>query len=219
MSQASKTFINLSEDKRQAILQSAVSEFARLGYQKASLNNIVKDASIAKGSLYQYFQNKEGLFNYIFNQFTQLVKRTVQEAKNDGSADFFSKVRQVLWAGIHFVDQFPDYFQVYLKVLFEEDVPGREKLLAKVHLFSSEYFGPLCLEAQKQGEIRKDIPVATVVFMLDALISRLLQGYALTYLDSGLNLALRDKEDVAREVDLVLDILATGLANDSAGSC
>lgn len=212
MTQASKTFINLSENKRQAILQSAVSEFARLGYQKASLNNIVKDASIAKGSLYQYFQNKEALFNYIFEQFTQLVKRTVQASKNDTSPDFFSKVRQVLWAGIHFVDQFPDYFQVYLKVLFEEDVPGREKLLAKVHLFSSEYFGPLCIEAQKNGEIRKDIPVKTIVFMLDALISRLLQGYALTYLDSGLNLSVMDKDNMSRQVDLVLEILETGLA-------
>ena len=154
MGQASKTFINLSEDKQRAILRSAVSEFARLGYQKASLNSIVRDASIAKGSLYQYFQNKEALFSYIFEQFLQLVKKTVLDAESRNSKDFFSRISQVLWAGIHFVDQFPDYFQVYLKVLFEEDVPGREKLLSRMHLFSSEYFGPLCREAQQKGEIR-----------------------------------------------------------------
>ena len=216
MSHANKTFINLSKDKRGAILHSAVTEFARFGYQKASINNIVKDASIAKGSLYQYFQNKEALFHYIFAQFTHLVKRTVQDSRKHTSTDFFSKVREVLWAGIHFVDQFPDYFHIYLKVLFEEDVPGREKLLAQVHLFSSEYFGPLCQEAQKRGEIRKDIPSKTVVFMLDSLISRLLQGYALEYLDSGLNLSRKKKDDISHEIELVLKILQSGLrAGDS----
>ncbi|MCK5194754.1 MAG: TetR/AcrR family transcriptional regulator, partial [Desulfobulbaceae bacterium] len=91
----SKTFINLSEDKKKAILQSAVQEFGRLGYQKASLNSIVRAASISKGSLYQYFQNKEALFNYIFEQFVLLVKRGVQEAGDTAALDFFSQVRQV----------------------------------------------------------------------------------------------------------------------------
>lgn len=210
----SKTFINLSEDKKKAILQSAVQEFARLGYQKASLNSIVKDASISKGSLYQYFQNKEALFNYIFEQFVLLVKRGVQRAGDTADLDFFSQVRQVFWAGIHFVDYFPEYFQVYLKVLFEADVPGRENLLAKVHLFSSEYFGPLCRDAQARGEIRSDIPVETVIFMIDALISRLLQGYALSYLDSGLRLGQGDKKDISDQVDNVLEVLKKGLVNN-----
>ncbi|MBC8317124.1 MAG: TetR/AcrR family transcriptional regulator [Desulfobulbaceae bacterium] len=207
----SKTFINLAEDKKKAVLQSAVREFARLGYQKASLNTIVRDASISKGSLYQYFQNKEALFHYIFEQFVFLVKRSVQGGGDVSSLHFFSKVRQVFWAGIHFVDYYPEYFQMYLKVLFEADVPGRENLLARVHLFSSEYFGPLCDEAREKGEIRDDIPAETVIFMIDALISSLLQGYALSYLDSGLELKRMDKKDISSQVDKVLLVLEKGL--------
>jgi TetR/AcrR family transcriptional regulator len=207
----SQTFINLAEGKKKAVVQSAVQEFARLGYQRASLNTIVKDASISKGSLYQYFQNKEALFNYIFEQFVLLVKRSVQGAADNSSHDFFAKVRQVFWAGIHFVDYYPEYFQVYLKVLFEANVPGREGLLARVHLFSGEYFGPLCSNAKKTGEIRHDIPVETVIFMIDALINSLLQSYALSYLDSGLRLAQRDKKDISVQVDMVLEVLKKGL--------
>ena len=207
----SKTFINLAEDKKKVILQSAVQEFARLGYQKASLNTIVRDASISKGSLYQYFQNKEALFNYIFEQFVLLVKRSVQGAGDTASLDFFSKVRQVFWAGIHFVDYYPEYFQVYLKVHFEADVPGRENLLARVHLFSNEYFGPLCNEAKKKGEIRHDIPVETVIFMIDALINSLLQGYAFSFLDSGMQFAQMDKKEITAQIDKVLEVLKKGL--------
>jgi AcrR family transcriptional regulator len=207
----SQTFINLTEDKRKAIVQAAVREFARLGYQKASLNTIVREASISKGSLYQYFHNKEALFRYIFEQFVLLVKRSVQGAGDNGPQDFFSKVRQVFWAGIHFVDYYPEYFQIYLKVLFEADVPGRENLLARVHLFSSEYFGPLCIEAMGKGEIRDDIPAETVIFMIDALINSLLQGYALSYLDGGLGLDGMDKKAISSQIDKVLEVLEKGL--------
>jgi len=214
MHMVSQTFINLAEGKKKAVVQSAVQEFARLGYQKASLNTIVRDASISKGSLYQYFQNKEALFYYIFEQFVLLVKRSVQGSADNASQDFFAKVRQVFWAGIHFVDYYPDYFQVYLKVLFEANVPGREDLLARVHLFSSEYFGPLCTDAKKKGEIRHDIPVETVIFMIDALINSFLQGYALSYLDSGLRLAQRDKKDILVHVDMILEVLKKGLVKE-----
>jgi TetR/AcrR family transcriptional regulator len=210
----SQTFINLDKEKKKAVVHSAVREFARLGYQRASLNTIVRDASISKGSLYQYFQNKEALFNYIFEQFVLLVKRSVQGAADNTSQDFFAKVRQVFWAGIHFVDYYPEYFQVYLKVLFEANVPGRESLLARVHLFSTEYFGPLCSDARKTGEIRHDIPVKTVIFMIDALINSFLQGYALSYLDSGLRLAQRDKKDISVQVDMVLEVLKKGLVKE-----
>ncbi len=171
---ARTTFSNLPPEKQEKIVDAAVREFARHGYKKASINTIVRDAGIAKGSLYQYFHNKEELFVFIFERFTLLVKKAVAEQgrsnvararegestaaeqgrssvarARDGEStgvgsehDFFSQVGRVLLAGIEFIDRHPEYFQIYLRVLFEQDVPMREKLLAQVRLFSREYFGP-----------------------------------------------------------------------------
>ena len=47
------------------MLTAALTEFADQGYQAASLNRMVAQAGIAKGSLYQYFPNKEGIFAYL----------------------------------------------------------------------------------------------------------------------------------------------------------
>lgn len=50
--------------------------------------------------------------------------------------------------------------------------------------------------------------------MIDALINSLLQGYALSYLDSGLRLAQRDKKDISVQVDMVLEVLKKGLVKE-----
>ncbi|MEM9491158.1 MAG: helix-turn-helix domain-containing protein, partial [Myxococcota bacterium] len=56
------TFHNLPADKRARIVEAATAEFARRGYDGASLSRIVTALGIAKGSLYQYFAGKLDLF-------------------------------------------------------------------------------------------------------------------------------------------------------------
>ena len=61
------TFLNLSEDKKNKIINAAKKEFARVPIEEASIKNIVEEAEIARGSFYQYFESKEDLLKYILN--------------------------------------------------------------------------------------------------------------------------------------------------------
>jgi AcrR family transcriptional regulator len=212
LAQPKQTFVNLPPEKRDSIVRAAVAEFAEQGYQRASLNSIVKRLGISKGSLYQYFDNKEALFLHVFDHFIQQVKRQVRASvAGNGRDDFFAAARQVLLAGIAFIDNHPEYFQVYLKVLFERDVPRREELMARVRLFSLEYFGPLAERAMEEGGLRSDIPAPKVVFILDAMLDRFLQGYAQPYLDGGLALAGMPADRLQEEIDSMVAVLRTGL--------
>jgi AcrR family transcriptional regulator len=56
------TFFNLPEAKRLLIIDTSLEEFASNTYDKASLSQIVLKAGIAKGSMYQYFNDKEELY-------------------------------------------------------------------------------------------------------------------------------------------------------------
>ena len=58
---AKNTYYNLPRKKQLRIIQTAAKEFAEQGYKRASLNTIIKNLGIAKGSLYQYFENKEAI--------------------------------------------------------------------------------------------------------------------------------------------------------------
>lgn len=209
-----QTFTNLPLDKRLKIEAALVREFAANGYQKASLNTVVKELGIAKGSLYQYFNNKEAIFLYVFELFTQLVKSMVQGQgrveTNSAGMELWGAVRRTLLAGITFVETYPDFYQLYLNVLFEHDVPHRESLISKVRLFSLEYFGPLVARGQALGELSM-IPVPMAVFLIDAVLDRFLQGYACPYLDGGMGLSLKDKPLLIAEVDILIDTIRDGL--------
>jgi len=60
-----KTFLRLPEEKRERFIDAAWAEFARTGFAETSIANIVKGAGIARGSFYQYFADKDDLFDYL----------------------------------------------------------------------------------------------------------------------------------------------------------
>ncbi|MDR1622179.1 MAG: TetR/AcrR family transcriptional regulator [Synergistaceae bacterium] len=62
-----QTFYNLPVEKQERILQAAIEEFGKRNVQEANLANIVSGANISRGSLYQYFPNKEDMYIYIFD--------------------------------------------------------------------------------------------------------------------------------------------------------
>ena len=62
-----KTFFNLPKEKRIRILKAGKKEFSRVPLEKAVIANIAKDASIPRGSFYQYFSSLEDLFSYIID--------------------------------------------------------------------------------------------------------------------------------------------------------
>ena len=59
-------FYHLSEEKKRMIREAAIREFSRVPLDKVSINKIVKYADISRGSFYTYFQDKEDVFQYIF---------------------------------------------------------------------------------------------------------------------------------------------------------
>lgn len=62
------TFFNLPKDKIDKIVEVAIDEFAEYSYEKGSINRIVDGADIAKGSFYQYFEDKKDLYNFIVQE-------------------------------------------------------------------------------------------------------------------------------------------------------
>lgn len=210
--QPTQTFHNLPQDKQKRIISEAIREFADNGYRRASLNTMVKRLGIAKGSLYQYFRNKEALFLHVFDRFTDQVKETLtQSVSLANGEDFLVQLRQALGAGIKFIDQHPEYYQLYLRVLFEQEVPEREKLLAKVRLFSMDYFGGLCAQAQKRGQIRADVSSDLVVFLVESVLDRFLQNYAGPENGNGLKLANKSPAELELTANTIIEVLRTGL--------
>ncbi len=211
-----QTFINLPEDKKQRVIESAVQEFSERGYQQASINSMVSRLNIAKGSMYQYFENKKGLFLFVFNQAISIVRLTLKGVKKDTEGeDFFVRTKKSLMAGVEFIDKHPSLYRIYLRILFERDSPLREDLLQTIRLFSHEYLLSLLEEGQRRGDIKADLDPALSVFVLDAVLDRFLQVYALPHLDPSLD--LRTTEGMEERINGIVALLRQGLAPGNGG--
>lgn len=59
-----KTFYRLDDDKKERVIRAAIEEFHTHGFEKAKIEAIAQGAGVAKGSIYQYFEDKKELFLY-----------------------------------------------------------------------------------------------------------------------------------------------------------
>ncbi|MFZ5449046.1 MAG: TetR/AcrR family transcriptional regulator [Thermodesulfobacteriota bacterium] len=209
---ALSTFRHLPPDKQERVLDAALAEFAEQGYQAASLNRVVAKAGIAKGSLYQYFPNKEGIFNYIFQHALQVVRRTLTTVKEETlEENFFDRLEKSLFAGVRFSRQHPRIFSLYLKIQFDKNVPFREEFLAAVRRHATEYFASLVRRAQSRGELRPGVPKAALLFLLDAMFDRFLQAVAVPALDVTLGLHQASEEAIHKHIRQLIGLLREGL--------
>jgi AcrR family transcriptional regulator len=71
------------EARREAILDAAANVFARKSFYEATLDEIAAEAELAKGTLYNYFRDKEDLFQSLIyrgtQQYHQLVEKIIGE--------------------------------------------------------------------------------------------------------------------------------------------
>ncbi len=205
-------FNKLEESKKSKILDTAIDEFSLHGFRQASVNRMVERIGIAKGSLFQYFGSKEGLFQVIFNYAVELVRQSLRQVKRETSdANFFERIRQSTLAGIRFIRRHPRVYRIYLKMIFQEDFPLRAEFLQQVHLFSAEYLRPIVDAGIIRGELRADIDPEVAVFMLDSLMDRFLQAYCVPFLDAGAGIYQAEDSEVERRVDGLIDLLRAGM--------
>lgn len=82
-----ETFLRLPEEKRNRVLDAAWEEFTAVPYAEASINKIIRRASIPRGSFYQYFTDKTDLFVYLLgdirDHFVQAFAKLLTQAEGD----------------------------------------------------------------------------------------------------------------------------------------
>jgi len=82
-------------EKQNRILNAAIKEFAENGYERASTNQIVKNAGIGKGMLFYYFKNKEELYYYLVEYCLDFIVKELLQRIDTKERDFIERLKQV----------------------------------------------------------------------------------------------------------------------------
>jgi len=82
-------FYNLDKNKQKLLLDAAKHEFSENFYEDASINKIIKEINMPRGSFYLYFENKEDLYLYILELYLKEFKRILLDLLEKNDHDIF----------------------------------------------------------------------------------------------------------------------------------
>lgn len=125
-------FFDLKKEKQDRMINGALKIFALNGYQKASTDDIVKEAGISKGLLFHYFGSKAGLYIFVYEYSSRYMSMELQRAISLREKDFFRLLMQMEDAKNVLLRNYP-YMQ---KFLFGQEVPEEENIKDKVKDFT-----------------------------------------------------------------------------------
>jgi TetR/AcrR family transcriptional regulator len=102
-------FYGIDAAKQERIINAALKEFARSGYEKASTNEIVREADISKGSLFHYFNNKKELYLFLLDYVATVIDMIYEEVDWD-ETDLFERMKQLGAVKFRVYQQHPHAF-------------------------------------------------------------------------------------------------------------
>ncbi|SDY74165.1 transcriptional regulator, TetR family [Proteiniborus ethanoligenes] len=162
-------------EKKEELIEAAVNEFGERGYENASLNNILKEAGISKGTFYYHFKNKEDLYFYLISMFIEEKKSffTNNIKPEDFNKSIFDLLKIMTEAGLKFASQSPNISRFSETFMKERDSEINRKMLERFSFKNNNYFESLIENAYSKGELRKDIPKSFVKHIITYLFTHL----------------------------------------------
>jgi AcrR family transcriptional regulator len=162
-----QTFFNLPQEKRDTIINAAVDEFAEYGLENASTNRIVKNSGIAKGSFYQYFEDKEDVFRYLLTVLEGEKWAFIKDKHPpNGNMDTFDYFRWLLKTGIEFNSAYPHMTQAVSRVLLVDGL-YYGKSFADIRKKTTEGLSIIIKQAIKRGEMDPSVNVELAIMVME----------------------------------------------------
>jgi len=98
-------------DKKEHIVSSAQSLFAQFGLKKVTMDEIAREASVSKATLYKYYGNKSEVFNEVVHREASQLLNLIENAI-DAESDSVRRLRAHLRTRLEKVGEFVNFYRV-----------------------------------------------------------------------------------------------------------
>jgi AcrR family transcriptional regulator len=207
----------LPEEKRQLIEKEAIREFAAFGYDKASINRIVDNCQIAKGSFYQYFEDKKDLFLYLVKRVNEKKLEYISPVfQNPEQFDFFTLIRELFISGLKFAANNPEITLMGNWLFKSKDHPIYNEVVSVGLQNAQNVYTDLLKLAISRNEIRGDIDLDFVSYTISAMNISVVEYYFQNIKGEEPEKGVFD-EGIIETVDLLLDFIKNGIGTQKKG--
>lgn len=172
----STTWDNLPREKQERIFLAAAEEFGAHGFSSGSLNVIARNAATAKGSLFQYFDDKMDLFRHVYVVLAAGTRAELEArllGHLDAHTNLFAILRHLLQDFIEFHRAHPLEGNILRAMTFESDGEVRVMLREVVDSHYVELIGTVVELAEGDGQLRAGVSTDTLAASIHTMFMHL----------------------------------------------
>ena len=153
----------MSTDRKQQILQAANQSFATFGYKATTMDHVARAANVGKGTIYNFFKNKEQLFQEIISNLLQEMKKQAESVIDDNKP-----LKENVHLALYELLQYRRSHQLTIQMVKEAKemgTPAVQEALNNVEGLITAYLREKVEIAVERGDIRPCNPEMTAFMM------------------------------------------------------
>ncbi|MFH1112945.1 MAG: TetR/AcrR family transcriptional regulator [Pseudomonadota bacterium] len=181
------------KDARTSILQAALEEFSERGFHPSTIDSIAERAGIAKGTVYRYFNTKEGLFTALkedtMTEFVELAREDLSQQD-----DILKIIESVIRMYLSFFEKNSAFFKVIIQEHKDFGTEFSEKFINEL-ILALPGLKRRCWKASRSGHL-KQMNYFTVFYGIIGFLNGVIQKW----LHDGGEGSLVDEIDTVTEV-------------------
>ena len=133
-------FLSLDPERRNAILNAALREFASKGFDDASTNVIAKESGISKPLMFHYVNNKKDFFLFLYDYCLDILNRKYFDQIDVHEKDIFERLRQTCLLKIKVIQKYPWIFDFIKVAVFTDSQEVKKELEKRRKMVESSSF-------------------------------------------------------------------------------
>ncbi len=175
-----------SEAKRGRIVEAATQHFAEHGYHSARVGDIAITLGIAKGSIFQHFGSKDGLFFEVYKRAVRSFAKYLDVPTQVKESGFFEILRYWLARTEHLVHEDWIPYRISLLGNYGTDLVLKREI--NRFLISEDPYGTVAFIrfGIERNELRDDLDIEMMVSIIDWMVERFQDAFLTAELDPGL---------------------------------
>ena len=175
-----------SQAKRSRIVELAMQHFAENGYHAARVGDMAAALGIAKGSIFQHFGSKDGLFFEVYKRAVRSFPKYLDAPPEVRANGFFDVLHYWLLRTEHLLHD--DWIPYRISLLGNYGTDLALKREINRFLVTEDPYGTVAFVrfGLDRGELRKDMDMEMIVSILDWTMERFQDALLTSELDPGL---------------------------------
>ncbi len=190
------------------IINAAEKVFTVIGYNKASMEEIAKEAQFTRKTIYQYFTDKEDLlFAVIIRGFKKLLCCLQKEIENGNNG--YEKLKHLTKAYYQFYKDFPDTLNLMNYIGYvnpkEENIIKREEF-NKISGLLAQEIAKVIDEGKADKSIRTDLDSMSLTYSAEFMITGFFHMFSISGKTFANHFSLNEEEFINFSMNLLCDI-------------